>query len=321
MEIPIEVVSDEKGYFDRECPHEECEFVFKIYILDWKNKVSDEKVYCPRCGHTAPSDSWWTQGQLDSMRDIARQWAINEVQKTIHESFKKISRNSNKYVNIKYKPGKRISFQNNPIGQLEEWELIITCEQCETKTSVIGTAYFCPCCGHNSVDRVFNESIGRIENQLNSLDEMQGILQEIYNKDTSTNMVQNIIETSLKEIISAFQKFAFESFKKNCKKTVRPNDFQIVYKGSNLFRDYYEVSYEEWLTNEEIDFLNLMFQRRHLLEHNNGMVDDMYLNKSNDTTYRVGQRLVSKKEYVIKLLKVIKKLSEGIHKTTNLNLN
>lgn len=321
MEIPIEVVSDEKGYFDRECPHEECEFVFKIYILDWKNKVSDEKVYCPRCGHTAPSESWWTQGQLDSMRDIARQWAINEVQKTIHESFKKISRNSNKYVNIKYKPGKRISFQNNPIGQLEEWELIITCEQCETKTSVIGTAYFCPCCGHNSVDRVFNESIGRIENQLNSLDEMQGILQEIYNKDTSTNMVQNIIETSLKEIISAFQKFAFESFKKNCKKTVRPNDFQIVYKGSNLFRDYYEVSYEEWLTNEEIDFLNLMFQRRHLLEHNNGMVDDMYLNKSNDTTYRVGQRIVSKKEYVIKLLKVIKKLSEGIHKTTNLNLN
>ena len=184
MEIPIEVISDEKGYFDRECPHEECEFVFKIYTVDWKNKVSDEKVYCPRCGHVAPSDHWWTQYQLESIKEIARRWAINEVQKTINESLKEISRNSNKYINIKYEPGKRISFQNNPIGQLEEWELVITCEQCATKISVIGTAYFCPCCGCNSVDRVFNESIDRIKNQINSLNKMQEMLQEIYDKDT-----------------------------------------------------------------------------------------------------------------------------------------
>ncbi|WP_280771840.1 hypothetical protein [Salipaludibacillus daqingensis] len=30
--MSIEMISDEKGYLDRECPHEECEFVFKIQI-------------------------------------------------------------------------------------------------------------------------------------------------------------------------------------------------------------------------------------------------------------------------------------------------
>src|SRR5699024_1231388 len=176
MEIPIEIISDEKGYLDRECPHQECEFVFKIHFEDWKNKVSDKTVHCPRCGHVAPSDQWWTQQQLDAIKDIAFQWAMGQVQKTIQKSFRKMSRHSSKYFKVKYKPAKRITFQNNPIGQQEEWELEIHCDECGTKTSVIGTAYFCPGCGHNAIERVFTESMNRIKHQLNSLNEMQEML-------------------------------------------------------------------------------------------------------------------------------------------------
>lgn len=312
LEIPIEIISDEKGYLDRECPHEECEFVFKIRIEDWKNKVSDEKVYCPRCGHVASSDQWWTQQQLDDIKEIAIQWAMSQVQKTINKSFRKMSRHSNKYFKIKYRPGKKITFQNNPIGQQEEWELEILCNQCGTKTSVIGTAYFCPCCGHNAVDRVFNESMERIKIQLNSLSEMQELLERIYDIDTVANMIQNMIETSLKDIISAYQKFAMESFNKGCTKKVRPNDFQIVDKGSSLFQKNYGVGYYEWLTSDEISFMNLMFQRRHILEHNNGIVDDKYLHNSKDTLYKMGQRVVCKKDHVLKLLDLIRKLSVTI---------
>lgn len=312
MEIPIEIISDEKGYLDRECPHEECEFVFKIPIEDWKNKVSDEIIYCPRCGHIAPSDQWWTQQQLEGIKEIAMQWAMGHVQKTIQKSFKKMSRHSNKYFKVKYKPGKRITFQNNPIGQQEEWELEILCDKCGTSTSVIGTAYFCPCCGHNAIERVFNESMNRIKNQLNSLNEMQEMLDKMYNKDTATNMIQNLIETSLKDIISSYQKFAMESFNKGCTKKVRPNDFQIVDKGSSLFQKYHGFGYDKWLTSDEISFMNLMFQRRHILEHNNGIVDDKYLHNSKDTLYRVGQRVVCKKDHVLKLLDIIRKLSKNI---------
>jgi len=321
VEIPIEIISDEKGYLDRECPHEECEFVFKIHIEDWKNKVSDEIVYCPRCGHIAPSDQWWTQQQLEDIKGIAMKWAMSQVQKTIQKSFRKMSRHSNKYFKVKYKPGKKITFQNNPIGQQEEWELEILCDQCGTKTSVIGTAYFCPCCGHNAVKRVFNESMDRIKNQLNSLNEMKELLERIYDKDTATNMVQNMIETSLKDIISAYQKFALENFNKRCSKKVRPNDFQIVDKGSGLFKDNYGVGYDEWLTNDELYYLNVMFQRRHILEHNNGIVDEKYLQKSKDTTYRIGQRVVCQKEHVSKLLDIIKELSDNISLIVNKKLN
>lgn len=317
MEIPIEMISDEKGYLDRECPHEECEFIFKIHIEDWKNRVSDEEVYCPRCGHIAPSDQWWTQQQLTDIEEIAMQWALSEIQKTIQKSFKSMSRNSNKYFKVSYKPGKKITFQNNPIGQQEQWELEIHCDQCGTRTSVIGTAYFCPCCGHNAVDRVFNVSMDRVKNQINSLNEMQELLEKVYDKDTATIMIQNLVDTSLKDIISAYQKFAMESFNKGCLKKVRPNDFQIVDKGSSLFKKYYGVGYDEWLTGDEINFVAVMFQRRHIMEHNNGVVDEKYLQNSNDTAYRVGQRIVCKKEHVLMLLEIIKKLSANISLVVN----
>ena len=50
ISIPVEFTSDEKGYYDRQCPNDKCEFVFKIYMEDWKDKISDEQVFCPLIG-------------------------------------------------------------------------------------------------------------------------------------------------------------------------------------------------------------------------------------------------------------------------------
>ena len=58
--------------------------------------------------------------------------------------------------------------------------------------------------------------------------------------------------------------------------------------------------------------MNLLFQRRHLIEHNNGMVDQRYIDKSGDNSYAVGQRLVVKESDPQTLLAIIKKLSKGL---------
>lgn len=312
MDIPLKILSDEKGYFDRECPNIECEFLFKILMEDWENKVSDEIVFCPRCGHTDSSDQWWTKEQVKHVEEIALSWAMSHIQDTLDKSFRKMSRKSGKYIKIAYKPGKKISFVNNPLGQREEWEMEITCEKCGTRTSVIGTAYFCPCCGHNAVDRVFKESLSRITLQLKSIDEMELQFVNMFDKDVAVSMRNSIIESSLKEVISAFQKYAVEMFRKGSDKKVRPNDFQMIEKGSNLFANHYGSDYATWLSTEEINFLVIMFQRRHILEHNQGIVDERYLINSGDTSYNIGQRIVCKVQDVEKLVDKIKILSDGV---------
>ena len=314
MEIPITIHSDEKGYFDRECPNENCLYTFKINMQDWKEKVSDDEVHCPMCGHIDTADKWWTQEQLESMQEIAASYAMSMITKELDKAFGKLARSTrnNKFLKITYKPSRKITFQNNPIGQSEEWETDITCEKCGTRYSVIGSAYFCPCCGHNSAVSAFNESTDSIEKMLKSLPEMKQLLTESYGRDKAETMCRGLLESSLGDIFSAFQKFASCHYDKLTGEISRVNDFQIIEKGSQLFKDAAGKGYEEWLSDQELHDMNMLFQRRHLIEHNNGMVDQKYVDKSGDHSYVIGQRLVVKENDAYALLAIIKKLAKGL---------
>lgn len=314
MNIPIELKSDEKGYLDRECPNEECLYKFKVHIEDWKNKVSNDEVHCPMCGNTDTSDKWWTQEQLEDIQKIIKSYAISYIQEELGKGLKSLKRSSSKYVKIKYNPGKKVTFINNPIGQSEEWNLDIKCQKCETRYSVIGSAYFCPHCGFNSVEKVLDESLDTISKMLNSVSEMKLMFSDMYGKDKAETMSRSMIEGAIGDIVSAFQKFAEMRFKTLSDKNVRVNDFQMVEKGSNLYREVISYGYEKWLNEEELDKMNLYFQRRHILEHNNGIIDQKYIEKSNDITYKIGQRVIIKIEDVYELLDIIKKLTNGLKK-------
>ena len=314
MEIPITIHSDEKGYFARECPNENCLYTFKINMQDWKEKISDDEVHCPMCGHIDTADKWWTQEQLESMQEIAASYAMSMITKELDKAFGKLARSTrnNKFLKITYKPSKKITFQNNPIGQSEEWETDITCEKCGTRYSVIGSAYFCPCCGHNSAVSAFNESTDSIEKMLKSLPEMKQLLTESYGRDKAETMCRGLLESSLGDIVSSFQKFASCHYDKLTGEISRVNDFQIVEIGNQLFKDATGKGYEEWLSDKELHNMNMFFQRRHLIEHNNGMVDQKYVDKSGDNSYVIGQRLVIKENDAYALLAIIKKLAKGL---------
>ena len=40
VSVPIDMPLDEKGYFDRRCPHQECHSEFKVLFEDWREKVT-----------------------------------------------------------------------------------------------------------------------------------------------------------------------------------------------------------------------------------------------------------------------------------------
>lgn len=316
MKLSVTINSDEKGYFDRECPNEECLYHFKIHMDDWKNKVSDDEVYCPMCGHHDTSDKWWTQEQLDAMQNLATDWAMSLINEKLDEAFgglEKSTRN-NKFVKFKYNPGQRTTFINNPIGQSKEWEQEIECKHCGTRYSVVGTAYFCPCCGKNTILENFQVSINNIKNIIIALPEMKKMLQQSCGKDSATSMCQSMLENSLGDILSAYQKFCEVKFTSISTEKVKVNDFQILEKGSQLFEKISGLSYHDWINESEYEYANIMVQKRDLFEHNSGIVDDSYLRKSNDNSYSLGQRVVVKENVILKFIDIIIKLSDGISK-------
>lgn len=69
---------------------------------------------------------------------------------------------------------------------------------------------------------------------------------------------------------------------------------------------------EDFLSAAEWQDLNRIFQMRHLLAHRNGIVDQEYIDKSGDTTYSVGQRLVVKETTVAQFVELLGKIGQDI---------
>ena len=158
----------------------------------------------------------------------------------------------------------------------------------------------------------FDESMDSVEKMLASLPEMKQMLTASYGRDKAETMCRGLLESSIGDIVSAFQKFAACHYDKLVGKTSRVNDFQMIEKGSSLFKDAIGKGYEEWLSDKELREMNMLFQCRHLIEHNNGMVDQKYIDKSGDSSYVIGQRLVVKESDALTLLAIIKKLGTGL---------
>ena len=60
--------------------------------------------------------------------------------------------------------------------------------------------------------------------------------------------------------------------------------------------------------------MEIMFQRLLLLVHYAGIVDEKYLNKTLDSSYLIGQRIVVQKADVLDLLEIIRTLGSAIDK-------
>ena len=141
---------------------------------------------------------------------------------------------------------------------------------------------------------------------------MEKLFAESYGDDKANTMCRTMLEGTLGDCVSAFQKFAECRYSEITGKKARVNDFQIVNKGSELFKTATGKGYDDWLSSDELDVLNVLFQRRHLFEHNSGMVDQQYLDKTQDAEYVVGQRLIMRETDSQELIRLLKKLSKGI---------
>lgn len=313
-EIKVEFRASPKGYFDRKCP--KCNFIFAVNLTDYKSHTG--KMFCPMCGHmlSASHVDWFTPVQVSEMKKKihlqAQEWACNQFN-SIFSKDRNITKRSNGFitVEIKYTPIRIPIYKNTPILQPNEWNLDITCPQCNKKYSVIGSAYFCPFCGRNNIEENFEKSLEIIIYKLNFEELFKEDLAKM-DENMAEDFVRSILEKTVGEAVSVFQKLAQEVIKKRTNEEISVNKFQILEEGNKIFLEHTQKSYKDFISENEYNLLNLMFQRRHLLEHQLGIVDERYLNKTKDTLYKVGERLVMNPNEITIFIEIIKKLGANL---------
>ena len=83
MSVPIP--TDDDGFLRRECPV--CGQRFKWHHGPWNQEAAaapdQSAFYCPLCGKSADTDSWWTTEQLEYARDSAMPDIMRQLENEI----------------------------------------------------------------------------------------------------------------------------------------------------------------------------------------------------------------------------------------------
>lgn len=320
LSVSVQIECDEKGYIDKQCPSEECEFLFKVNKEDWANIFKDEAVWCPLCRHEATADQWLTAEQNKHLKSEALAIAKGKISNALHSSAKKFNsrqpRNSFISMSMKVSGGMKRTYAL-PAKAAEAMQLEILCENCNAHFAVIGSAFFCPACGYNSVTRTYSDSLRKIRVKKDNINIIRAALTESVGKDEAELTCRSIRETCISDGVVAFQKYCDGLYSAYGQAPM--NAFQRLKQGSELWESAIQKGYDYWLNTKELARLNTLFQRRHILAHNEGIVDAKYVEKSGDISYKEGQRIVVSDKDIDDLLNCLEKLGTGLKAENNIS--
>lgn len=306
--VPIE--DDAEGYLDRECPAENCMFSFKVRSEDWETISENDSVFCPSCGHNAQSKSWYTQAQIEAAKQYAIGMITNDINKAIRadaDASKSTAKN-NSFISITLRVKAEQYAILVPVAAAEPMRLRTACEDCGCRYSYVGAAYFCPACGSNSARHTFAQTMNTIRTAAG----IEDVLRDILDADSATTMIRALLEKAIQDSVMSFQRLNEQLYEQRVGKKFRRNAFQNLDTGSALWEVETGKGFAAFLNAGKLEKLRIYFQQRHLLAHQQGIVDQDYIQKSNDTTYAVGQRLLISRNSVIEFADIIEELGSAL---------
>jgi hypothetical protein len=182
----------------------------------------------------------------------------------------------------------------------EKLQVHFTCatDKCGVETDVLGVYAYCPRCGLSNSRKLFFQ---KIEAMLKELEEVRSTITDPAKRD-------EVWERMTKQIVTDFEvlgnhlrlKLLLTPMTKNRRRELKKLSFQMPLQVDKALQEWFDISLFRWVGNREkphkemkqaeIDFVKLMLLKRHVLTHT-AIVDQDYLDKSGDTSMRLGERM------------------------------
>lgn len=282
--IPVMIGSDREGCFGYACP--ECKKYFRA-------AYAPTNIACPYCLYLANALLYLTDNQKQYIQLYYRKSLEH------YQTGKKLEINLNAIVDEL--ENNIVRLNNSEIRQ----QLTIKCNNCKTKLDVIGVYASCPRCGtRNNFDVFFNAML------------------EIREQVTSSKINTN---DALNRAVEAYAgagsdvKFIFEknlSFIQLEPKAIKKIDFQKIIETNDILIN----AKLNLFPAESRAFLHLMFQRRHIIAHRSGIVDLKYLDSTQDSSVRLGQKISIDRGDLLRFFDLLENCTQSFFSSFNLIL-
>lgn len=300
--ISIPIPADENAFTGRECPQPNCEGYFKIEFGTGL-KGEDLPCHCPYCGHTAGHEHFSTKEQIEYAKSVA----MRKITDALHSDLKEMEFDHKPKgpfgigFSLKVKPGPPIPIRYYREKQLET-EVI--CSHCTLRYSVYGIFAFCPDCGQHNSLQILYKNLELVEKMLDLA------------ASSETEVAERLIENALEDCVSVFDGFGRELCRVCKKNTADPAradkiSFQNLEGAKSTLLGLFDVDLSAQLTSKEWQSAVRGFQKRHLVAHTMGVVDQDYITKTGDIQAFVGRKIGIGVDEVRGLLLIISKLARS----------
>lgn len=304
-EMSVSIPADDDGYTGRECPREECLGYFKITF--GTGLPDSTTCFCPYCGATEEHDHFWTQDQLKYAESVA----MREVMGALHKDLQamefeiKPPRNSMFGIgmSLKVEPHRPLPLHQYAESRLETH---VECAGCSLKYAIYGVFGFCPDCGvHNSRD-ILEANLALVEKMLALADEQDdGPIRE------------KLVENALEDCVSAFDgwgRAACAAFDGRATDPARARSvsFQNLKRARTRVNELFAYDLESPLAPGEFDAAHTVFQKRHVLAHCMGVVDQAYLDSTGDQGATIRRKVPFGVAEILAVTAVLRKTAMGL---------
>jgi hypothetical protein len=298
VSVPIE--TDDNGYFGRECPNPECEQYFKI--TPGTGLKGPAPCHCPYCGHEGDHNTFWTQEQIEYAKSVA----MGRIMEAVRQDLKALEFNNKPRgpfgigISMKLKPGDPV-----PVSWYRERKLEteIVCDHCTLRYAIYGVFGWCPDCGIHNSFQILTKNLDLAKKKLALVPSIDQDLGE------------TLIADALAGVVSAFDGFGREL----CVSSGKPS-FQNLEGARKRVQQACSFDMADCLAEDQWRSACQGFQKRHLMAHRMGVVDDEYVSKAQDPSAIVGRKVTLDKAEVAALVEIVEKLGrrlyEGVVGTT-----
>jgi len=270
------IQSDEQGMWGRNCPL--CKRYFRTnHVMDF--------TYCPYCAAGASSLAFISKDQrtyITAFYDASARAFIGKKNTSLAMG--------------------DITDETSAWHYSEEKQQFhFTCDtkDCHTETDILGRYGYCPRCGRTNARKLFTE---RTDKMLTRLEETKTTVCDrkergaIWEGMTVTSLSE--FEALAKHLRTRLLRFPMTS---NRRKRLEELNFQKPLQADESLVQWFDIGLLEWAGDEitpkrmvpksDLPFIKKMIQRRHILMHNGGIVDQDYLNLSGDTGVQLSERI------------------------------
>ena len=288
--ISVPLSTDEKGYLGRECPS--CESYFKITPGTGITE-GDPPCHCPYCGHCAGQDQFYTKAQIEYAKSVA----INKMTGAVIKDLKSLEFNTRPKGPFGVGISMKVKGRPTPIRPYRELQLEeeVTCENCTLRYTVYGCFAFCPDCKQHNSRQILDKNLSLAQQMIDLAEKVEA------------DLSNQLIADALENVVSAFDGFGREicrvyAPKASDSKKAEKLSFQNLSGAQKNVHQLFGIDLTIGMDATEWTFACRCFQKRHLLAHKMGVVDDAYITATNDPLAVVGRKISIGADEVKRLL-------------------